>query len=978
LEGNLSCETGTPINSQVTPIEGTIRSFPLFALEGDCLSGLETVGGWYQVVGNGNVFTLTACSLDNSKSVGISVFTNVCFELQCIEHQSRQIAACKNGNGHSASFSTEEGKPYNILISGLPVGAPIPGSETVTIISSSPKDRRLQDEDELETDFVLDITESETPPNSKCGTALPTSFENAITGSTMGLLTTYDTCYDSQQSGAWYTVTGSEPNKFGVIVYEANTCNPGADFYNTMSVFRGDACESHTCVDVDILPCPNGWFGQQIYWATSAEENYQVFVHSSDVIEAQTYNAGNFLMNLNFNDRLANDQCNAASEVALNRQAAVKSTTSGAKPDMKAIENSSCGTGGAGAWHTVTGTGSVFQASTCSGNTNHRTEIQVFSGECGKLTCLVSGGGNRALCGNGKGSVVNFKTQKDVVYHVLITARRESETGIFGLEINELPELSKNNDCWASETIGKNNASVSGNTLAATVDFSPGDECVVPLDSPGVWYEIEGIGKGVEVSTCQNNDFDSAISVFTGECGSLQCVAGSAAADKKCTDGKGVTTSFYAESKKKYHVYVHGQYGSNSMGNFTLSYDEFNILEANEFCTAARDVPTDGTRVQGSTEDASHAAIPTASCGVPVTNPGLWYTFKGNGQPFEIRACSEDEGEFDVSISIFKGGPEGCNSLTCITGTTFADSVCSTSQERRFLQGGLSPSSEFRFMTDPAQDYYIFVHGTDGTEGVGDFALYIRDENVAGFGTESPTVTPIDYGKDLYRWIPVNTSSLIIPTDYLNLEMVFPPTDGNVTLQGYSINYTANLGFEGNDVMTLDGCNDGQCYRFDVTVNVQFEKVDPNAAANDDDDGWNKMWLLLLLLLVIIPLACLPCCLFYRKKKREKEGEYDYGSEDDEEEGLDDDELPHHEGDKGLLPNQSKSNGNDSSDDGEDWESSDDDDSGDEDDSRDSKSSRGSEDKDSDEESDGFRGGFQGESDRSGDGFSDEYGGNRR
>ena len=964
MEGNLACETGIPINSKSTPIEGTIRSFSLFGLEGDCLSGLETIGGWYQVIGNGNVFTLTACSLDNSKSVGISVFTGDCSKSQCIEHQSRQIAACENGNGHSASFLTVEGMPYNILVSGLPIGAPLPVSESDEI-GTTTKDRRL-DEGELISDFVLDLTESEEPPNSECGTALPTSFENPISGSTMGELTAFDTCYDTQKSGAWYSVTGAEPNYDGVILYEANTCNPESNFYNTISVFRGDDCGSNECVDVDVLPCPTGWFGQQVYWSTSNKEDFKVFVHASDVLEAQTYNAGNFRMDLHHNDRLPNDQCNAAIEVEVNREAAVKDTTSGAKPDMTAIENSSCGNGGAGAWYTVKGTGKVFEVSTCSGNTDHKTAIEIYSGNCGKLQCIVSGGGNKALCDNGKGSVVTFKTDVDREYTILVTARREGETGTFGLEINEVPELEPNNDCWAAEPLGRDNPTVSGSTLAATFDFTPGNQCVIPLENPGVWYEIEGQGTGVELSTCQDNDFDAAISVFSGDCNLPKCVAGSSAADPACTDGKGVKTSFYAEKNTKYHAYVHGQSGSsNSVGEFTLSYNEFDILEANEFCNGAREVPTDGTRVQGSTEDASHSSIPTTSCGVPITNPGLWYTFKGNGQAFEIRACSEDEGAFDVSLSIFEGGPGGCDDLTCLTGTTFPDTVCTFTSQQRFLQGGgVSPASEFRFMTDAGQDYYIFVHGTDGTDGVGDFAMYIRDENVAGFGTAAPTVTPIKYGKDLYRWTPVNTTVLAINTDYMDLEMVTPPENGNATINGYWITYTPDLGFEGDDVMTLDGCNDGECYRFDVTVNVQFDRP-ARTTVVEDDEGWNKMWLLLLLLLLLVPLCCLPLYFLYRKKKREKEGnDYDdeNGWEDEEgrftDDDFDDDDDKTDE--KGLLPSQRKPdrNGNDSSEDDDDWQSSDDSDSGDE--SLDDSRSSGSDGDDFEE------------------GFKDEHSGRRR
>mmetsp|Transcript_153 Transcript_153/g.388 ORF Transcript_153/g.388 Transcript_153/m.388 type:complete len:1944 (+) Transcript_153:467-6298(+) len=985
MDGNLACETGIPIDSETTPVEGTIRSFSLFGLEGDCLSGLESIGGWYQVVGNGNVFTLTACSLDSAKSVGISVFTGSCSELQCIENQSRQIAACKNGNGHSASFLSVKGMPYEILVSGLPIGAPLPISGSDEEILLTPKDRRL-DEDELVSDFMFNLTDSEEPPNSNCGTALPTSFKNPISGSTMGELTAFETCYDTEKPGAWYSVTGEQPKYDGVIVYEANTCNPGSNFYNTISVFRGDECGSNECVDVDIVPCPSGWFGQQVYWSTSIEEDYKVFVHASDDVEALTYNAGNFRMDLHYHDRLANDQCNAAIEVDVNVEGAVKSRTKGAKPDMAAIENSSCGAGGAGAWYTVMGTGKVLQVSTCSGNTDHRTSIQVYSGSCGKLECIVSGDGNRALCDNGKGSVVNFDSQEDKVYTILVTARREGDTGSFGLEVNELLELEVNNDCFGAEPLGRDNPTVSGSTLKATFDFPPGNQCVVPLDSPGVWYEIKGQGKGVELSTCQDNNFDAAISVFSGGCNLPQCVAGSSAIDSACTDGKGVKTSFYAEKDKKYHAYVHGQSGSaNAIGDFTLSYVEFDILEANEFCTGAREVPTDGTRVQGSTEDASRASIPTASCGVPITNPGLWYKFKGNGQAYEMRACSEDEGEFDVSLSIFEGGPGGCDTLTCLAGTTFPDTVCGATAQQRFLQGGgLSPSSEFRFMTDASQEYYIFVHGTGGSQGVGDFALYIRDENVTGFGTEAPTVTPIRYGKDLYRWIPVNTTMLVINTDYMDLEIVASPTSGNATIQGYWITYTPDLGFEGDDVMTFDGCNEGECFRFDVTVNVRFDR-EGRSAGGKDDDGWNKMWLLLLLLLLLIPLCCLPFYLFHKRKQREKEERDNYDDDyslDDEIGRSDDnfdDEDDSDDDDKGLLPHQRKPNrrGDESSEDGDDWETSGDDDSDNDDNRSGSYSRSGDEDddtrsRDSDDDSrsrdsgDDFADGFVGESEREG------------
>ena len=955
---NLFCEEATPITSSLPPVEGTIRSSPV-GIEGPCLSGLETVGGWYQVIGNGNVFTLTACSLEISKSVGISVFTGSCSESECIENQSKQITACENGNGHATSFATETGTVYNVLVSGIPVGAPLPSS----IETSEKARRRLK----LETDFRLDLTESEARPNSQCRTAFPATFKKSVMGSTVGLLTTSKTCQGTEKPGVWYTIEGATPTEEGVIIYEANTCNQDSNFYNTMSVYRGDKCDSQECVEnVDVLPCPSGWFGQQVFWSTSLKESYQIFVHSSDVIEAKTYSAGSFSMDIKFHDRLVNDQCPAALEVELNRVGgATQGNTSGAKPDMDSIENSSCGTGGAGAWYSVMGTGTVFQASTCVEGTNHKTAIQVYSGECGRLTCIDSGAGNKALCGNdGKGSVVNFKTQKDVEYLVLVTGRREGIAGEFGLDITETTPPD-NNDCSAAVALKKEDPTVSGSSLQATIDFPIGNNCVVPLTTPGVWYEIEGTGKGVEVRTCQDNDFDSAISVFRGGCNGLDCVAGTSAIDSKCSNGQGVATSFFGEKDTKYHVYVHGKStSSNSVGDFTLSYSEFEILEQNEFCPSANEVPTNGSRVQGSTEDATHASIPSSTCGVEITNPGLWYTFKGSGQPFEVSACSEDAGDFDVSVSVFAGGPGGCDSLTCVSGTTFVENVCSTSQALRFLQGNsLAP---FRFMTEPGQDYYIFVHGADGA---GDFDLFVKDELVSGFGTASPTETPQRHGKDLFRWMPANTTVLAIATDYLDLEIVNPPS-GNVTISGYMAIYAPSPGFTGDDVMTIDGCNDGDCYRFDVTISVIGAKITYSAA----DEGWNKMWLILLILLVIIPCICLPFFFFFKNKNKNKDKSDDYSYDSDQDDDTNE---------KGLWPRRG---GNDSSV-GEDWESSaNDDDSYDSNDKESSdessdESSSGEEDDDDDDSSeeendDGFNAGFSAtgfSAASSESGFNDEY-----
>ena len=68
--------------------------------------------------------------------------------------------------------------------------------------------------------------------------------------------------------------------------------------------------------------------------------------------------------------------------------------------------------------------------------------------------------------------------------------------------------------------------------------------------------------------------------------------------------------------------------------------------------------------------------------------------------------------------------------------------------------------------------------------------------------------------------------------------------------------------------MTVDGCNEGECYRFDVTINVLGKKLDPDDGAAE---RWNKPRLLWMLLMLLIPCVSLPLYLLYQNKHRGRE-----------------------------------------------------------------------------------------------------------
>ncbi len=97
--------------------------------------------------------------------------------------------------------------------------------------------------------------------------------------------------------------------------------------------------------------------------------------------------------------------------------------------------------------------------------------------------------------------------------------------------------------------------------------YSPGPTCgSANITAPGVWYTFTGDASEVTLSTCNQASYDTKISVFTGPCAALNCVAGD-------DDGPGcaVTSSvtFNTIAGVQYLALVHGYQADT--GSFTLS-----------------------------------------------------------------------------------------------------------------------------------------------------------------------------------------------------------------------------------------------------------------------------------------------------------------------------------------------------------------------------------------------------------------------
>ena len=97
---------------------------------------------------------------------------------------------------------------------------------------------------------------------------------------------------------------------------------------------------------------------------------------------------------------------------------------------------------------------------------------------------------------------------------------------------------------------------VSGTTIDATFDGAP--FCGTSNTSPGVWYEITPpAGAIVTLSTCNQATFDTKISIYTGSCTALTCVAGQD--DNTAACGFDFTTEItFCADGSTYLVLIHG------------------------------------------------------------------------------------------------------------------------------------------------------------------------------------------------------------------------------------------------------------------------------------------------------------------------------------------------------------------------------------------------------------------------------------
>ncbi len=127
-----------------------------------------------------------------------------------------------------------------------------------------------------------------------------------------------------------------------------------------------------------------------------------------------------------------------------------------------------------GVWYTFVGTGDAITASLCG--SAYDTQIFIYSGSCGSLTCIVSNDDAGAACASsGLNSIANFSSTLGTNYYILVTGFA-SGTGAYSLNIACVvpPVAPPNDNCTGiTPTILVNGAAAvafTGTTVNATTD----------------------------------------------------------------------------------------------------------------------------------------------------------------------------------------------------------------------------------------------------------------------------------------------------------------------------------------------------------------------------------------------------------------------------------------------------------------------------------------------------------------------------
>jgi len=360
--------------------------------------------------------------------------------------------------------------------------------------------------------------------------------------------------------------------------------------------------------------------------------------------------------------------------------------------------------------YTGSGDTELVTISLCGGGTDYDSAVRVYD-SC-DLTNEIAF--NDDSCG--LQSEVTFVSDGSTTYLIMVEGF-SSNSGNFELDVT-CEEPLENDFCEGALPIACGET-ITGSTDGATPDTGAPECSGVSITAPGVWYTFtddSGLITDYTVSLC-DSDYDTKLSVYSGDCGTLVCEAGN---DDSCgSDGLKSEASFQGDGNTTYYILVHGFGGAT--GNYSLNVNCLPVPPPNDMIANSIDVDEIGIPY-------TDPAVPMPAATTEGGNPtgcnidganGVWYNFVANEDGEATASITSPAG---ASVVTFFEAPDENASETDLTLVNQGTNQC-------------LPGTSTTINTSAGQAYYVFVVNTGGTtditiDGIG---LGTEDNAIEGF-----------------------------------------------------------------------------------------------------------------------------------------------------------------------------------------------------------------------------------------------------
>eukprot|EP00339_Tiarina_fusa_P012669 CAMPEP_0117085010 /NCGR_PEP_ID=MMETSP0472-20121206/59804_1 /TAXON_ID=693140 ORGANISM="Tiarina fusus, Strain LIS" /NCGR_SAMPLE_ID=MMETSP0472 /ASSEMBLY_ACC=CAM_ASM_000603 /LENGTH=2345 /DNA_ID=CAMNT_0004814179 /DNA_START=233 /DNA_END=7270 /DNA_ORIENTATION=- len=736
---NQECATRLPL----APGESVIQRLDILTHEEPvpfCFASQGYLGVWYEVIGTGNVLSVSTCSENTFADTVVAVYQGTCGALQCVPGAEQREYCINYFRGGSVTWPSEGGLSYKVFVGSRYYGGDYDepgymdddfqyGDDAVREEDENHGRRAEEQHEDIPYDVgfgfgpqievsIFEFTQS----SGACGEDNPfveidgPSVAGSIFDDFFGIVD--DACFRAFRPGAWYRVESPVD-----LVVRASTCGGISDFFTGISVMRGTECGLLSCVDAsgpfEGFSAGCGEAGAVVEWAVEGDASYYILVHG------EYEQRGLFSLSVTSLTPPANDECQGAFPLSIG------SSTSASLVNATSVgENAaSCADWSApGTWYAVTGSGNPLRVSACFFDVG--ISLSAYSGPCTSLSCINSGSYmyNLGACMGFEGASVSWNSDSDEVYYILLQRTFGNEDGTVELLVEEVSPPD-NDDCLDAVDVEPGSELIFGSTVDAISNAFVDEDysCLRGSPSAGLWYRVIGTGQAMRADTCfdTSGSFDPEIAVFDGTCSELNCIGSN---DDSC----GLSSAITWSTIEGVEYFIRVKSLGTSPVEFWLNVTAFDPAE-NDLCPMGLPLFS-GDSMIGSMNGATPEMVPYCN-DYFYNGVGVWYHVDGSNASLRLSTCSSAT-PYLTFAQVFSGS---CDILSCVSASTIQDFFC----------GNGFPGSVASWFGETGQRYYILI--TTENEGAGGyFELSLSEfdaaDNDACVGAEALSIDGMPAG----------------------------------------------------------------------------------------------------------------------------------------------------------------------------------------------------------------------------------------